>query len=94
MQTSASGRAYTTAELPTQQWVATRRAGQFRSYCFWEPVSIELDERHQKIVYVTVERTDGDYNLAAYGLCRCADPELLLPMFELTSGSRHVRRAS
>ena len=50
----------------------TRRTGEFRSYCFWEPVPVEVGGAQQQLVYVTVERKAGDHMLAAYGLCRCA----------------------
>ena len=69
------------------------RAGEFRSYCFWEPVLVEVGGGQQQLVYVTVERKTGDHMLAAYGLCRCvrvlraaascAGPALAHPQVEL-----------
>ncbi len=50
------------------------RAGDFKSYCFWEPVHVEVGGREQKMVYITVERRSGEHVLAAYGLCRSAPP--------------------
>ena len=60
------------------------REGEFRSFCFWEPIPIEVGGKEQRVVYITVERKRGGHMLAAYGLCRCA-------LLEFKSRSRQSR---
>ena len=69
-----------TCSLHAWKSFAVCRTGDFRSFCFWEPVPIEIGGVELRIAYITVQRTGGSYMLAAYGLSKCAraakpDPE-------------------